>query len=248
MNMSNLLSIEFDADFRQCRGLTWLPWVGASYTERPQDQRILIVGESHYVRPARERNLAEVIQEHLSYENYTRDVVSECLIHQEWPNRTLDTLPKLLFGTSEIDRELFWCDTAYYNFVQSPMHYNREGSPERPSWESFVDGWGVFLQVVSLLRPSYCLFIGVAAFDSFNHVMSGAGVEHEEVQRTEKISRTYGRRASLHIDFNVASLIGIQHLGKYCSWSRWHDYLIRNHQDIVAILGSRNYATKAHPS
>ena len=239
--MSNLYSTVFDDAFRQCGSLTWLPWVGASYADRREDQKLLIVGESHYVRPKKEEDLSKVIDNHLKYHDYTRDVVSECLVYQEWPNRTLDTLPKLLFGTDEIDRELYWGDTAYYNFIQTPMHYNREGSPERPSWDAFVNGWASFLDVVRILQPSHCLFIGVEALNSFNHVMEELEIPHTDVQWTEKVSRTYGRRASVTVGSSTITLIGVQHLGKYFSWGRWRDYLCDHHSDLIEFIEAGGY-------
>lgn len=230
-----------DDRFRQCGGLTWLPWVGEAFLDRPHTERLLIVGESHYVRPKDGEDLSKVIADHLSYADYTRDVVAECLVYQAWPNRTLDTLPKLLFGTDQIDRERYWSDTAFYNFIQVPMHYNREGSPERPSWEAFVAGWSSFLDVVRILEPSHCLFIGVAALDSFNHSMNELGVPHEDVQWTEQVGRTYGRRASLPVSSGVSTLLGVQHLGKYFSWSRWRDYLQRHHADLIGFIDAGRY-------
>jgi len=241
-------STVYDEDFRKANGLTWLPWVGRNFHSRQDESKLLIVGESHYVRPKEGESLKEVIKDHIMDHNYTRDVVWECLIHQEWPNRTLDTLPKLLFGTGEIDRERFWSDTAFYNFIQSPMHYNREGSPERPSWDAFVAGWNTFLKVIHILRPSHCLFIGVEAFNSFNHAMNEIGAIHEQVQWTEKVSNTYGRRASLTEASDPLTLAGVQHLGKYFSWSRWADYLQRIHPDLMGFLGAGRYTEINKPN
>ena len=237
----------FDDRFRQASGLTWLPWVGGKYAERPNCEKLLIIGESHYVRPKQEEDLAKVIEDHLNYHAYTRDVVFECLINQEWPNRTLDALPKLLFGRGAIDRERFWSDTAYYNFIQSPMHYNREGSPERPSWDSSVAGWTTFLDVVRVLKPSHCLFIGVEAFKSFNHAMNEKGINHEQVHFPDQVGRTYGRRAALHESSKPLILAGVQHLGKYCSWSRWHDYLRHHHPDLMNFLEAEQYTETDQP-
>jgi hypothetical protein len=230
-----------DVEFARAEGLTWLPWVGEGYISRQRGQRLLIVGESHYVRPKEGEDLQKVIDDHLNYPDYTRDVVAECLIYQAWPNRTLDTLPKLLFGTDQIDRERYWSDTAFYNFIQVPMHYNRQGSPERPSLESFVAGWTTFRDVVRILEPSHCLFIGVAALDSFNYCIGSARIDHTPVQWTEQVGRTYGRRATLTVGSNTSTLIGVQHLGKYFSWSRWHDYLGRHHADLTQILEAGSY-------
>lgn len=238
----------YDVDFEKANGLTWLPWIGRKFPSLPAESRFLIVGESHYVRPKEGEDLEKVIEDHLRCPNYTRDVVWECLIYQEWPNRTLDTLPKLLFGSSDIDRELFWSDAAFYNLVQNPMHYNREGSPERPSWEAFVSGWATFMQVVRILQPSHCLFIGVEAFNSFNYSMTQCGGNFTEVSWTEQVGRTYGRKALITTEENEIELIGVQHLGKYCSWSSWREYLGRHHPDLMLHLGSTQYTRMPNKS
>lgn len=232
---------EFDAAFGHVSGMTWLPWVGSRYGSRPPGQRLLVVGESHYAKPSSPDQLAKVLQDHIDYKPYTRDVVSECLVHQDWPNRTLDTIPRLLFGTSSIDRERVWSDTGYYNFVQRLMHYNREGQPERPTWDDFVQGWQVFADIVRILRPSHCVFIGVAAANSFDYAVKALGHSHTPVQRTEYISRTQGRRATISLDGHTTDLAFVQHLGKFFSWSQWHSYLRSHHPELMTWLDAQRY-------
>ena len=36
----------FDLELKKISGLTWLPWIGEQYENN--EQRILLVGESHY--------------------------------------------------------------------------------------------------------------------------------------------------------------------------------------------------------
>lgn len=235
------LTFQNDIEFQKIANLTWLPWVCPSYFQRPKDKRLLIIGESHYIRPESPDKFDEVMQKHVNDTNYTRDVVSQCLIHQYWKNRTLDTIPRLLFKSTNLDRARFWEDTAYYNFIQTPMHYNKEGSPERPSWEAFVSGWGVFLEIVRLLQPSHCLFIGIEALNSFSYSMNHYSIDFEAVKCTEKVSRTYGRKASLNIDGQPISLLGVQHLGKYFSWKKWNNYLATQHPDLMAFLNAESY-------
>lgn len=234
---------DFDGALESVSGMTWLPWVGSRYGIRSCNERLLVVGESHYTRPSSPDQLAKIIQDHIDYRPYTRDVVSECLVHQDWRNRTLDTLPKLLFGTSSIDRVKLWSDTAYYNFVQRLMHYNRKGQPERPTWDDFVLGWQVFSDIVRILRPSHCVFIGVAAANSFDYALKTLGHSHTPVQRTEYISRTQGRRASITIDGHMTEIAFVQHLGKFFSWSQWHRYLRSHHRELTAWLDAQRYTT-----
>jgi hypothetical protein len=241
MNFSES-STHFDTGFREIQGLTWLPWVGHLFPERPAYKRLLIVGESHYVRPQSPDQLESILRQHLEYPQYTRDIVSECLVNAEWPNRTLDTLPKVLFRTTDIDRERLWGDTAFYNFIQRPMHYNQEGQPERPTGDDFVSAWRVFAEVVRLIQPSHCLFIGVEASNSFNDSITAHGLPFVPVAWTEQVGRTYARSARLDLLGASTELFFIQHLGKFFSWSRWHDYLNTQHADFMSWLAAESYA------
>jgi hypothetical protein len=231
----------FDSAFREIQGLTWLPWIGQRFRERLRPKRLLIVGESHYVRAKSADQLQNVLQEHLNYPNLTRDVVSECLVSAEWRNRTLDTLPKLLFRTASIDRERLWSDTAFYNFIQRPMHYNQDGQPERPTLSDFVSAWKVFSDLVRVIQPSYCLFIGVEAANSFNHAMTTLGHSFIEVARTQQVGRTYARTAKLDAGDMSTELFFVQHLGKFFSWSRWHEHLKFQHADFMSWLEVESY-------
>jgi len=238
----------FDLDFKGVEGLVWLPWVGRNFATRSPRKRLLVVGESHYVKPPQPDQLALFVQQHLDYPDYTRDVVSDCLIDQDWPNRTLDTLPKLLFQTQDIDRSRLWSDAAFYNFVQTPMHYNREGSHERPNAEAFISGWKVFADVVRILCPSHCLFIGVAASNSFNYAINGLSLKFREVQWSEPVGRTYPRVASLESGDQWVELVFVKHLGKYFSASKWHQYLRSNHSDLLGFLDEEAYPLEASVS
>lgn len=220
-----------DADFQRVQGLTWLPWIGHRFSERPPHQRLLVVGESHYFRgdtPEKRQSEREAC---LKDPKTTRDVVSEALVSRDWTTKTLDNIPKLLFKTTEIDHPRLWSDCAFYNFVQRPMDYNQE---ERPAWEDFVAGWRVFAEVVRTIQPSHCLFIGVAAANSFSL--------GEAATRTQQVGRTWARMARFDLGSRTVQLIFVQHLGKYFSWSQWHDYLYAQHPDFMGWLAAESYA------
>ena len=174
-----------------------------------------MVGESHNVRPQTPEQLETSRKQHLEAPQYTRNVVSECLVNAAWPTKTLDRLPKLPFKTTEIDRPRLWADTAFYNLVQRPMHYNQEGQPEGPSWDDFVAGWRVFADVVRVIQPSHCLFIGVEAANSFNHTMTSLALSFVNAAWTEQVGRTYARTAKLEIAGKTTELFFVQHLGKF---------------------------------
>lgn len=233
---------EYDAAFTLTPGLTWLPWVGQRYSERPLQKRLLVVGESHYYNgetpEEREANRAKW----LIYPNYTREVVSESLVNYEWTTRTLDTLPKLLFKTADIDRHRLWGASAYYNIIQRMMDYKQDGSPERPTWDDYVRGWKVFAEVVSIIQPSHCLFIGVTAANSFTHWLTSQNAFTGSVVATEKIGGTWARSGKLQTGGKAIELIFVKHLGLPLSWIQWHEYLQTQHASFMSWLGAEAYA------
>lgn len=226
-------TIRYDADFQRIQGLVWLPWVGQNFPGRPQHKRLLVVGESHYFRAATPEVRQEERERWLKYPQLTREVVSESLINREWTTPTLTNISKLLFKTAEIDCLKLWSDSALYNIVQRVMDYNQIGQPERPTREDFVAGWTVFAEIVRIIQPSHCLFIGVEAAKHFNG----------SVSCSKQVGRTWARVAKMEVGETTTELIFVQHLGKYFSWSDWHDYLQSHHVDFMGWLGTESYVT-----
>jgi len=159
-------------------------------------------------------------------------------VNREWDkdggNRTLDNIPRLLFKTTEIDHRRLWGDSAYYNFVQQPMDYSQE---QQPSQNDYEEGWKVFAKVVRIIQPSHCLFIGVAAAKSFTL---------GDLSYPQKVGRTWARVAKLEMARTTTELIFVQHLGRYFSWLRWHDYLQAHHVDFMNWLGAEPYVIQSN--
>jgi hypothetical protein len=242
-NELQLFSRQYDERFSTIPNLTWFPWVGINFPQRSPDQRLLVVGESHYAWVATPEQLEQHRKVYFGKRDYTREVIAECAIRHEWRNPTLDTIPKLLLGTSAVDLEKFWADTAFYNFIQTHLpYYNRAGSHERPPWKDFVLGWAVFVEVIRAIRPSQCVFIGVSAAYCFNDCMRLQKIDAEDLRRTVRIGRTWGRTAKLKLDGSTVELCFVQHLGKYFNWRSWRDYLQTQHPEMMNWLKAESYA------
>lgn len=222
----------FDNNFQRIQGLTWLPWVGQNFPERLQDKRLLVVGESHYYKGETPEKL-QANRESYKDPKSTRDIVSEQLVNCCWEggNKTLDAIPKLLFKTKtqEIDRPRLWADSAYYNFVQRPMNHNVE---EQPTSGDFVLGWKVLAEVIGIIQPSHCLFIGVT---SANHFNLG------NITRHEKVGGVWPRVAKIEIAGTTTELIFVHHLGRCKNVALWHDYLQNHHTSFTGWLGAESY-------
>lgn len=223
----------FDDDLAANAALTWVPWVGSAYSKLPAGRKVLIVAESHYSNEQKADEVPRKIEELMQDKSYTRAVVSESLVHNEWSTRTLSTMHQLLFSPK--DREAFWSHVAFFNIVQRPMWF-RDGAPERPTWEDYWKGWRAFLAVVQVLKPDHVLFIGVEAANHFNGVMAAEQHEHVAVEWIEKVGSAYARTASLVMEGTRIPIHFIKHCGKYFSTDRWSDYLHRNATEMMRSL------------
>ncbi len=241
MNTPPGCSQDFDNGFDQIPGLTWQPWVGSQWAQRPAERRLLVVGESHYALGTTSEEIARNIETCSKHRSYTREVVSESLVEDDWATPTLRNIPKMLFGAKTLDRLRFWSEVGYYNFVQRQMN-GPDG--ERPTGDDFLDGWPVFLHIVELLQPSFCLFIGVEATNSFWHGLQKAGWEPFWPERRSKVSRTWGRHAVLEVGGKKVELVFVQHAGRYFSWQGWNEHLQREHPALMEWLRDERYAVE----
>lgn len=243
-------SEHYDAAFKNVKGLVWLPWVGDNYPNRPPTKRLLIVPESHYVKAGggeddhvRRKQLEKLRKQHTTDKRYTRAVVSGYCVNDSWGcyNRTLDGIPKTLFGTIEIDRERFWSDAAFYNFVQRPMDYQRQGGPEQATLEDFSSAWLVFSEVIKILEPSHCLFFGVRASNTFNAIVIDSGIAGQVVTRREQINNVWPREAAIEVDNRMVPLTFLKHPAKFFSPGEWNRYLTAHHSALMKWIREERY-------
>lgn len=245
-------STKYDPLFKNIGGLAWFPWVGANYPKRLRAKRLLIVAESHYVKagrcedsPTRREKLAKLLDIHLADKGYTRSVVSEYCVNDAWGchNRTLDAIPKTLFETLDIDRERFWGDTAFYNFVQRPMDYERQGGAEQATWKDFFSAWSVFAEIVEILMPSHCLFFGVRASTAFDAAVIESGRGGRAIAYSDKLNNVFPREAAIQGRDEPIPVTFIKHPARYFSSTRWNSYLTARHPALMQWIESEAYLT-----
>src|ERR1035437_5763994 len=121
--MENLITREFDNEFQKIYGLNSYPWVGKFY--KNSNRRILIVGESHYLKPDNPNT---------SGFELTRECIFESPINEEWHNRTYKSINKVLCNEKLVDNKALWEKIAYYNFIPRIMVTNND----RPSDDEFI--------------------------------------------------------------------------------------------------------------
>ncbi len=227
------------------RGLRWLPWVGRGYAGSAE--KILLVGESHYADDQDSTKVNGKIADVSKNERYTREVVAECPINADWPNKTYDNIPRMLLATSLTDkgkRGRLWEQIAFYNFVQRVVNYSND---ERPSDDDFYDGWRVYKLLVEALRPKVCIFLGVQASNSFNRAMTDMGLSHGEIQWGEPLNGVYRRNGgSVTLNGDTIATHFVKHPSRFFRWKDWNRYL---HNTIptqmvglnATVLGTRGF-------
>lgn len=206
-----------DANFEQIENLKWLPWIGDRFNSLALDNRLLIVEESHY-----HDNTPASIEKHNS-PTFTRKIVEELAIERwYYGTKIFPNLHRALFRNDEFDSPTFWSLVSFYNFIQRPMDTNKG----RPSYDDFYNGWFPFLEIISLLKPKTCLFIGTSAANSLGHALQSTDFYTDGVKWEDYISKAYAKTAVIKDKGgNETQLIFIRHTSQMFSWSKWNDYL-----------------------
>jgi hypothetical protein len=207
----------FDDGFLRIEQLKWLPWVGNRYNSLTQDYKLLIVGESHY----HDNSPASIKANNSPI--FTREIIEELAIERlYYGTKIFPNLHRTLFKNDEFDSSKFWNLISFYNFIQRPMETNKG----RPSYDDFYSSWSTFLEIIKLIKPKICLFIGTSAAQSFVHALQDTRFSTDGVKWEDYISNAYAKTAILKDEEgNETKIIFIRHTSQMFSWSKWNDYL-----------------------
>lgn len=196
-------------------GLLWLPWVGKNYLTR--GKKLLLVGESHYYDEAR---LAVALDA-----GFTRLCIEESIFQEWWTNRTYTNAVRTLEGREFVDFKDAWRNIAFLNFIQKVMLKKREDC-ERPQANDFRAGWASFVNVVRVLKPDVCVFIGVTASNFLAEELTRLSVPFTyDLDRSVCINGIFPRQAVLNLGEHELRLVFIKHSGSFFTCQSWHDYL-----------------------
>jgi hypothetical protein len=206
-----------DLEFQKISNIKWFPFIGSQFLNIPQQNRMLIVGESHY-----HDNSEESIRKH---ENpfFTRVVINELAIERfYWNTKIFQNLHKTLFSNDNFDTKLFWNLVSYYNFIQRPMETNKG----RPSNSEFTKNWKTFFEIVKILKPEICLFIGNTSANQLLKAIPNSGFSCEKVSWEEQINGAYAKTAIIKDAENTEiKIVFIKHTSQRYTWQKWNIYL-----------------------
>lgn len=208
-----------DSKLIDIKNAKWLPWIGDNYFSIPTDQRLLIIGESHY-----HDNTDESISKHNSAA-FTRRVIEEMAIGRDYyQTKIFPNLHRALFRNDQFDSQKFWNLVSFYNFVQRPMSTNKA----RPTTEDFINGWITFFELIKFLKPKTCLFLGSGSVYTIHDAIKTTDLTVNGVHWEDRISNTPAKSALISGEDNFkTNLYFIRHTSQMFSWSKWNDYLMR---------------------
>ncbi|HTM65641.1 MAG TPA: hypothetical protein VL093_04940 [Flavipsychrobacter sp.] len=149
-----------DKSLAQILNLKYLPWIGDNFS----DTGLLIVGDSHY-----DDGDGWLEGNKLA----TRQMILNNGVHDRFPARFLNAI-ELLFCNRTLeqnDRAKFWQKLGYMNLVQRLM----ASSAERPSDKDFDQGWEVCLDIINIIRPKYCVKLGIDGIGRLGTTMKEKG-------------------------------------------------------------------------
>lgn len=140
------------------KSVHFVPWVGCNYESgRLFQQRILILGESHYTK----KYLKESPE---NTRNYTRHIMQLWAVQK---NATFySKVRNLILRANKLSvegyhsheqRQKFWDSVAYYNYVQE---YVGSSSRVRPKSQHWTEASGAFWEVLECLKPDVCIVLG----------------------------------------------------------------------------------------
>lgn len=218
----NLKTNAYDKQFDQIKDLTWHPWIGSNYV----GNKLLIVGESHYAQDEDGNFDLGCYNAFIKDRNTTISIVEELMKGSNW--KFFQNTYNALFGTENINKEAFWSNVAFYNFIQRPM----ETRLDRPSKADYSCGWDVFYEVLKVIKPSHCIFLGSGSAQYLYPVIK----EKKDIIFTankctverwhKRIGRYWGKVAHLEYEEVYTDITFIKHPSAFFKKEDWNNYLM----------------------
>lgn len=138
------------------KNITFLPWVGKSYSKGIDNKKVMVLGESHYcalVADAKPELSSEVIQ----------DLFDEKSEHEAYKN-TYTKFERALAGKilSFKEKRDLWNMFLFYNYVQTPM----TGARVAPTEEEFNLSESALFGVLEKYKPDYMIVWGARLYNN----------------------------------------------------------------------------------
>ncbi len=219
---------QFDSQFDKVANLTHYPWIGSGYASAPK--RVLIMGHSHYTI---DRNTKEFCQEEydicISNKEYTRGIINGAIEAGGW---NFHKYLQKTFLYEDMKAHDFWSKIASYNFIQEPM----KSIHEEPSHADYETAWKCFADVVQIIKPDICIFVGLK-YDKGMNILDEKGVKYSIQTLDEQINNSYPKKGELQFANGYKlPFYMIHHTSMIYSPQLWHDFLNKEIPEVVSFL------------
>ena len=213
-------------------GLSWMPWMGENFLAESTTQRILFVGESHYL------NKPEDFQQY-SNKEMTRKIVKDMAIGGNgYGSPFFENIHKMIFSGRQLtleQRAEFWKNISFYNFIQTPM----ESKKGRPGKAEFEEGWRVFYELLNVLKPTACIFLGITAGNYYKQGSKHKG--HFLLKDYQWGDAYFGRSRSIYLQLekppgHPIELYFVKHPSNYFSPEKCRTFLQLRNKGMMQFL------------
>ena len=220
--MENLFDSQFDSQFKKIQTLHWLPWVGKDYIKTPQEKRLLIVGDSHYVPEG------ESQEDGYNDKKWTREFIIKEGLKQpplymgNSINPLIANTERAIFNTRNLtdeNKKKLWLSSAFFNLVQRLL--SSRDNTNRPHDEDFDAGWQSFFEIVQILKPRYVVKCGIDGFGRLGALMANNKEWEHDVEEFKKRPRVI----NLIKDGYKLRVLFINHPSHHFSWTSWANCL-----------------------
>ncbi len=219
----------YDADFNSIKRLNWLPWVGDNFDKT----KILILGDSHY-----DDNDGWLI-----YNNATREFVKNQGLNSHKPEfqkrQFFNQIEKMALDqpqTSYEDRMNFWNSVIFLNLVQRLLPSRQE----RPTDIDFDESWESFLEVATLLKPKYCIKLGIDGIGRLGNYLNEVQTDWKRDDVQEFYKKPYAINLTNH-DHKM-KIIFINHPTGSRSFKieEWTKFIKKEIPDLKKLIADRS--------
>lgn len=230
-----LCNNQYDPAFDKISGLYRYPWIGNKFVER--DYRILILGDSHYAVDEKGNESEEEVKRFKKDKNSTREVIN-CVINDVCSNESIWTMFRNLIATftsiTPDEVKDLWSKVAFYNFIQEPM----KKRDQEPSSEEEQDGWRCFCEVIDIIAPNFCIFIGKRRSQEINAIknLCTKFTLNEDQDICNRVHPLYGEIETKK--GILTQYLIIKHTSSYYSPDAWNRYFRIKRPEIIAQLDS----------
>lgn len=228
--------ITFDQAFDDITGLLHYPWVGIDYINSAP--KMLVLGDSHYTVNDDGTFSLDEYNRCMADKYYTREIL-DCAVGRSDVWRMYDGLYKLFRIDPFTAEDRFWNRIAFYNFVQVPMKTRNA----IPTVNDFRDAWFCLVDIIDVLKPDICLFVGIRGWTSNGYINSENKGLCTVTFSKEIISGSYPWKTEIKTNNGVTtSVVAIHHTSQGFNFELWRDYLTLQAPDMLHITDSQKDA------